>query len=140
MQKIIVMGNIGRDAEFRVVNGRGVINFTLAVTEKYKTQNGDKVENTTWYSVSKWFNGTTVPAITAFLKKGQKMLIMGKPETKMYKTTDNQTAIDNRINADEITFAGGALNQNYVQGGGSVSNITEKLNDGEITEADDLPF
>ena len=76
-----VIGLLGKDAVVNEVNGKKVINFSLAHTEKYKDQLGQDQSRTTWLHCNWWTEKTN---ISALLKKGQKVFVSGKPEAKVY--------------------------------------------------------
>lgn len=67
MQKVMIIGNLGRDAEVKEVNGNQFVSFTIADTNKRKTAAGEVVESTTWYDCT--MNKTNV---FPYLKKGSK--------------------------------------------------------------------
>jgi single-strand DNA-binding protein len=75
------IGHIGNDATVSLVNGKSVINFNIAYTEKFKDQSGTDQSKTTWVHCNWWTEKT---AIVPLLKKGQKVLVSGKIETKIY--------------------------------------------------------
>ncbi len=66
MIKLQIIGNLGKDATTNTVNGKNVINFSVAHTEKF-TSNGEKKEKTTWVECAYWTDKT---AISPYLKKG----------------------------------------------------------------------
>ena len=87
MVKIELIGNLGQDATVNSVNGKTVINFSVAHTEKYKKQDGEEVSNTTWVSCAYWTDRTNV---ASYLKKGTQIYVEGKPEAKIYMNAANQ--------------------------------------------------
>jgi single-strand DNA-binding protein len=93
-----VIGLLGKDAVVNEVNGKKVINFNLAHTEKYKDQLGQEQTRTTWLHCNWWTEKTN---ISALLKKGQKVFVSGKPEAKVYTNNDgeNQAQIHLRVNS-----------------------------------------
>lgn len=76
-----VIGLIGKDAVLNEVNGKKVINFNVAFTEKFKDQLGIEQSKTTWLHCNWWTEKT---GILSHLKKGQKVLVSGKPEVRIY--------------------------------------------------------
>lgn len=85
MQRLTIIGNLGKDAEVKDFNGNKCINFSVAVTENWKDKNGQKQSKTNWYECSKWGNQTT---IANYLKKGVKLLVEGTPEARAYVSQD----------------------------------------------------
>jgi single-strand DNA-binding protein len=85
MLKLQSICRLGQDAIVNTVNGRTVINFSAAYSEKYKNSEGIEVSNTTWLSCAYWVEKAT---ISAYLKKGLQIYLEGKPEARIY--TNNQ--------------------------------------------------
>jgi single-strand DNA-binding protein len=84
MLQLIAVGYIGRDAVVKEHNGKKVINFSVAHTEKFKKQDGIVVEKTTWVDCSVWDKENLAP----YLKQGTQVLIQGTPESYAYTTKD----------------------------------------------------
>ena len=75
-QKVIVVGNLGRDPELRYMpNGNGVCNFSLATNRSY-TKDGNKVNEVTWFRITAW--GSLAETVNQYLKKGSKVLVEGR--------------------------------------------------------------
>jgi len=90
MIRISVIGRLGQDATVNNVNGKNVINFSVAYSEKFKNQQGDNVDKTTWVSCAYW---TEKLNIANFLKKGTMVYVEGKPEAKSYTSKTNQQTV-----------------------------------------------
>ena len=84
MIKMTVIGNIGADAVQRETNGRKYTTFNVAVSTKFKNQDGSETERTTWISCAR--DGQS--PIDQWLKKGRQVYVEGTPSVSMY--TDNQ--------------------------------------------------
>ena len=84
MIKMTVIGNIGADAVQRETNGRKYTTFNVAVSTKYKNQDGTETERTTWISCAR--DGQS--PIDQWLKKGRQVYMEGTPSVSMF--TDNQ--------------------------------------------------
>lgn len=84
MIKMTVIGNIGADAVQRETNGRKYTTFNVAVSSKYKNQDGTETERTTWISCAR--DGQS--PIDQWLKKGRQVYMEGTPSVSMF--TDNQ--------------------------------------------------
>ena len=84
MIKMTVIGNIGADAVQRETNGRKYTTFNVAVSSKFKNQDGTETERTTWISCAR--DGQS--PIDQWLKKGRQVYIEGTPSVSLY--TDNQ--------------------------------------------------
>ena len=84
MIKMTVIGNIGADAVQRETNGRKYTTFNVAVSTKYKNQDGSETERTTWISCAR--DGQS--PIDQWLKRGRQVYMEGTPSVSMF--TDNQ--------------------------------------------------
>ena len=87
MQRLTIIGNLGKDAEVKDFNGKNVINFSVAVTENWKDKNGQKQSKAYWYECSRWTDNTS---IANYLLKGCKVLVEGVPEARAYVGQDGQ--------------------------------------------------
>ncbi len=88
MNKIQIIGNIGKDAIINQVNDKKSIHFNVAVNEYYKDKNGSKVEKTDWYSCTAWRNSDQSTEIAKYLKSGTKVYIEGRPKADYYANKD----------------------------------------------------
>jgi len=79
MIKLQIIGNLGTDCTTNEVNGKTVINFPVAHSERYKDSQGNLVEKTTWVKCAYWTDKT---AIAQYLKKGQMVYAEGIPEAR----------------------------------------------------------
>jgi single-strand DNA-binding protein len=107
MQKLIIAGNVGQDAVVRATqSGQSAISFTLACNEKWKDQQGQEQQKTTWYSCTIWKKPEQT-SIANYIKKGVRVVIEGKPSVSIF--TDQQgvskASLDVRVN--EINLMGG---------------------------------
>lgn len=89
MIELQLIGHLGKDAEVKEIGNTKVINFSVAVTERFKNQKGELVENTTWVDVAKW--GTNV-TVAQYLKKGTQVYISGKPSARGYISNGSNEA------------------------------------------------
>jgi single-strand DNA-binding protein len=128
MLKIQLIGRLGQDSIVNDVNGKKVVNFSVAHTEKYKNNQGGEVNKTTWVSCAYW---TDKLNIANYLKKGTSVYVEGKPEVKTY--TDKNTGnilpqLSMRVSSIQLLSS-----QN--------SNNEEKQNNVDLIEqTDDMPF
>lgn len=84
VNKVILVGNLGKDPEVRTMeNGRKVANFSLATSEAYKDKNGERVERTEWHNIVFW--GPIAEVIERYVKKGSKIYVEGKLRTRSYE-------------------------------------------------------
>jgi single-strand DNA-binding protein len=100
MNKIIVIGRVGRDPETRTFGqGTSVTNYSLAVTEKW-SRNGEKEEKTTWFNISQFGRGAEFAA--QYVRKGQKIAVDGRLEIREWIDKNGMTRKDPEIVADNV--------------------------------------
>jgi single-strand DNA-binding protein len=104
--KTIICGNLGRDPETRhLASGESVTNFSVAVTESWKTKDGEKKENTTWYRVNAF--GKLSDICSTWLKKGSQVLIEGKMGSRKWTDKDGIERESWELKADQMQMLGG---------------------------------
>ncbi|MFZ1801185.1 MAG: single-stranded DNA-binding protein [Chitinophagaceae bacterium] len=87
MIKLQVIGNLGKDCTVNNVNGKTVINFSVAHTEKFKDAQGNQKDKTVWVECAYWTDRT---AISPYLKKGTQVYAEGTPDLRTYTTADGK--------------------------------------------------
>ena len=108
MQQIQIIGNLGADCEVVEFNGSRFVTFRVAVSEKIKSNEGQR-EVTTWYSCS--YNRAE-SAIVPYLKAGQPVFVQGKPSYNLYDSAKYRCKmIDVRILVDSIQLCGSKREQ-----------------------------
>lgn len=107
MIKLLLTGHLGNDATVNNVNGKTVINLSVAHTEAYKDANGVKVNKTLWVSVAYWSEKTN---IVPYLKKGTLVYVEGTPEVDTYMK-ENKVLPQLRLRAMTIQLLGSNNNQ-----------------------------
>src|SRR5258706_2330898 len=103
MIKLQIVGNLGADCIQKEVNGKTVINFNVAHTEKFKDGQGNLKEKTIWVNCAYWTDRT---AIAPYLKKGQMVYAEGSPEAEGYMNKDNQVAATLRMRVQNVQLLG----------------------------------
>lgn len=104
MQEIQIIGRIGKDAEVKDFNNNQVINFSVAVSEKYTNkQTGEITNNTTWFECAKWGNNTSV---AQYIKKGGQIFVKGKINNRAWLDQNGTPQVTNGINVFEIELLG----------------------------------
>lgn len=139
MIKLQIVGNLGGDCIQKEVNGKTVINFNVAHTEKFKDAQGNLKEKTTWVNCAYWTDRT---AVAQYLKKGKQVYAEGSPEADGYLNKENQPAATLRMRVRDLQLLGGNTESGYTapaMAGVSSGNSAEVTSD--LSEpADDLPF
>jgi single-strand DNA-binding protein len=123
MIKLQIVGNLGADCIQKEVNGKNVINFNVAHTEKYKDSQGNPVEKTTWVNCAYWTDRT---ALAQYLTKGKMVYAEGAPEADGYTNKDGQVAATLRMRVLNIQLLGG--NNDNQQNGSQQGNYSNNAN------------
>lgn len=132
-QKLILVGNLGGDPDMKYMpNGTAVTNFSVATSERWTDNEGQKQEKTVWFRVAVW--GNQAEAVNKYLSKGSKVLVEGKVQpVNVYTKNDGTAGASLEVKADKVQF---------------LSSVGE--NDGShedsdsarpsVQESDDIPF
>lgn len=150
MIKLQVIGNLGKDALVNNVNGKNVINFTVAHTERFKDAQGNLKDKTTWVDCAYWTDRT---AVAPYLKKGTQVYVEGQPDVRTYTTQDGRQGATLSLRVLSVQLLGSKSSDGggSNDGGGSSYQsapapaysqpATSGPSAGELTEPlDDLPF
>jgi single-strand DNA-binding protein len=135
MIKLQIVGNLGGDCIQKEVNGKTVINFNVAHTEKYKDSQGNQVDKTTWVNCAYWTDRT---AIAQYLTKGQLVFAEGAPEADGYTNKEGQVAATLRMRVLNIQLLGGKANSDGTQQT-QVAAQPQSYNAGNVTNAGSTP-
>jgi single-strand DNA-binding protein len=112
-QKIIIVGNLGRDPEMRYTpNGKAVTDFSVATNRRWTNQDGSQAEETVWFRVSAW--GKLAETCNQYLSKGRQVLVEGRlapdKETggpRVWTRSDGRPSASFEVTADVVRFIGG---------------------------------
>ena len=103
MNKILVIGNVGTDPEMRYTpNGTAVTSFRLATNRVYTAGDGERKEETEWFTVSAW--GRLAEQCNNYVTKGMKIYAEGRLKTDTWTGNDGQARFRLDINADKVLF------------------------------------
>jgi single-strand DNA-binding protein len=103
MIKLMVIGNLGRDALSTLVNGKNVINFSVAHSEKYTDAAGAPQERTTWVECAYW---TEKLGIVPYLIKGKQVYVEGQPELRQYQKSDGTPGASLTLRVQSLQLVG----------------------------------
>jgi len=148
MIKLQIIGNLGKDCIVKEVNGKNVINFSVAHTEKFKDSQGNLKERTTWVECAYWTDRT---AIAQYLTKGKTVYAEGSPEADAYTNKEGQASATLRMRVQNIQLLGGnsegsgsssGYNQGNVSNAGSSATPVVRTQPAmqNTPVEDDLPF
>ena len=106
VNKVILVGNLGRDPEMRYLpSGEAVANLAIATTDKYKDKSGQTVETTEWHKVS--FFSKTAEVCGEYLKKGSQVYVEGSIKTRKYTDKEGVEKYSTEIRGDRMQMLGG---------------------------------
>jgi single-strand DNA-binding protein len=106
VNKAILIGNLGRDAEMRfTAGGTPVATVSLATTERFTDREGQRKEETEWHRVVIW--GKTAESIHEYLTKGKQIYVEGRIQTKEWTNKEGQKVKTTEIRADRVVLLGG---------------------------------
>jgi single-strand DNA-binding protein len=138
VNKVILVGNLGRDAEVKVTaSGQSVASFSIATTETW-TKDGEKKEKTEWHRIVLW--GRQAETLQPYLTKGKQIYVEGRLETRNWEK-DGQKHYTTEVKADRIVLLGGGRGGERADRGdrGDSGYADPLANAAPITD-DDIPF
>ncbi len=135
LNRIMLIGNLGRDAETRFTNNNvSVTNFSLATTHSYKGKDGEWVNETTWHNIT-GFNLSDF--FKENLKKGKKFYIEGRLTKRDYTDKDGVKRYSTDVYAEKII----PLESTETSSNNNTSDSSSEVSDPpEVENNDDLPF
>lgn len=102
VNKVILVGRLGKDPEVRFTNGgKAVANFSLATDESYKDNSGEKQKKTEWHNIVAWGNSVE-NFVQPYLHKGDLVYIEGKLQTRSWEDKEGQKRYTTEINTQDI--------------------------------------
>ncbi|MDA0685113.1 MAG: single-stranded DNA-binding protein [Bacteroidetes bacterium] len=106
VNKVILVGNLGKDPELRYTgSGTAVCNFSLATNESYKDSNGEMVEKTEWHNLVVWARLAEI--CNEYLKKGSQAYFEGSLQSRSYEDKDGNTKYITEIKVREMMMLSG---------------------------------
>lgn len=136
VNKVILVGNLGKDPEVRFTpSGRAVARFTLATSESWMDQESGRQERTDWHNIVVW--GKQAESCGQYLTKGRQVYVEGRITSRSYDDKDGNKRYITEIVARDVRFLGGG-------GGRAAQDTTVSAPPGEEAsppaEEDDIPF
>ena len=106
VNKVILVGNLGRDPEVRYMpNGDAVANYSIATTETWKDKNGMRQEKTEWHNIVMYRRLAEIAG--EYLKKGSSVYIEGRLQTRKWQDKQGNDRYTTEIIADQLQMLGG---------------------------------
>ena len=140
-QQITIVGNLGRDPEMRyTASGVPVTNFSVAVSKRWTSQDGQRQEKTTWFRVAAWRQQAELAS--QYLTKGQKVLVVGELEDpQLWTDRDGNQRASLEVTARDIRFLSSREESMAMGGGGQQAEPAAAAGGGETAASDEeIPF
>ena len=142
VNKVILVGNLGRDAELRYTpGGAAVATLNMATTEVWNDKQGQRQEKTEWHRIILW--GKQAESLQEYLTKGKQIYVEGRLQTRQWDDKDGNKRYTTEVKADRITLLGGGGGGR----GGGMERGASASHGGSIDEPpmepitdDDIPF
>jgi single-strand DNA-binding protein len=120
VNKVILVGNLGRDAELRYTpGGAAVATLNMATTEVWNDKGGQRQEKTEWHRVVLW--GKTAESLNEYLTKGKQIYVEGRLQTRQWDDKDGNKRYTTEIRGDRVVLLGGGGGGGGARGGGGAS-------------------
>ena len=100
-----LIGRLGKDPEVKTFNNSRKASFSIATTDVYKNQKGEKVEDTQWHNIVIW--GKLAEVAEKYLKKGEEICVEGKIVHRNYETDKGEKRYTTEINVNDLLMLGG---------------------------------
>jgi single-strand DNA-binding protein len=143
--KIILVGNLGRDPELRYTpQGTPVCSFTVATNEKRKDKAGEMQDVTTWFRVTFW--GRQAETASQYLTKGRPIYVEGKLRVEEWTDRDGKQRYTLEVHATDMQFIGGGRGDEAAGGTGAAAAAvnrapsTDRQQPEPDLSDDDIPF
>ena len=139
--KIILVGNLGRDPELRyTAQGTPVCSFSMATNERRKDRNGEMQDQTTWFRITLW--NRLAETASQYLQKGKQVYIEGRLRVEEYIDRDGKPRHSLEVFATDMQFIGtrGGDDAPYEQRAASASASASPAESQSDLSDDDIPF
>ena len=138
VNKVILVGNLGRDAELRYTpGGAPVATLNLATTEVWNDKGGQRQEKTEWHRVILW--GKQAETLNQYLQKGKQIYIEGRLQTRQWDDKDGNKRYTTEIRGDKIVLLGGGGGGGQRGGGMSRGGGEDSMGGGQSSHGSDAP-
>jgi single-strand DNA-binding protein len=136
--KIIIIGNLGRDPELRYTpQGTPVCSFTVATNERRKDRAGEMQDSTTWFRVTLW--GRQAETASQYLTKGRPIYVEGRLRVEEWTDRDGRQRYTLEVHATDMQFIGGGRGDEAAVGGAPSRGTATEPGEPELS-VDDIPF
>lgn len=138
VNKVILVGNLGRDAELRYTpGGAAVATLSLATTEVWNDKGGQRQEKTEWHRVVLW--GKQAETLNEYLMKGKQIYVEGRLQTREWNDKDGNKRYTTEIRGDRVVLLGGGGGRREAAGRVPQESAEPQEPAVPVTD-DDIPF
>lgn len=141
VNKVILVGNLGRDAELRYTpGGAAVSKFSVATTEVWNDKSGQRQERTEWHNIDLW--GKQAESLSEYLVKGKQVYVEGRLQTDEYTDKEGNKRKTTRVRCDRVVLlgGGGSRGASVDRGADHGSHAPAPAESSEALTDDDIPF
>jgi single-strand DNA-binding protein len=139
VNKVILFGNLGRDAELRFTpGGAAVSTINMATTEVWNDKSGQRQEKTEWHRVVLW--GKSAESLSEYLVKGKQIYVEGRLQTRQWDDKDGNKRYTTEIRADRIVLLGGGGGRSAAADRGGEGMVGVPAEASTPLTDDDIPF
>jgi single-strand DNA-binding protein len=142
VNKVILVGNLGRDAELRYTpGGAAVSKFSVATTEVWNDKSGQRQERTEWHNIDLW--GKQAESLSEYLVKGKQVYVEGRLQTDEYTDKEGNKRKTTRVRCDRVVLLGGGGGRGASIDRGTehaVAHAPAAAESSEPLTDDDIPF
>ena len=141
VNKVILVGNLGRDAELRYTpSGAAVAKFSLATTEVWNDKAGQRQERTEWHNIDLW--GKQAESLSEYLVKGKQVYVEGRLQTDEYTDKEGNKRKSTKVRCDRVVLlsSGGGRGASAPRAADEVGARGPTEPTAEPITDDDIPF
>ena len=153
VNKVILVGNVGKDPETRYLEGgTAVCSFSLATSETYRNRDGERVTNTEWHNIVLWRGLAEIAE--KYVRKGSQLYIEGRIRTRSWDDRDGNKRYTTEVVGDNMQMLGRRSDETGIQEDQGAASTTQTPSQPNETsagndfkdvspgpdESDDLPF
>ena len=139
VNRVILVGNLGRDAELRRTGaGTAVANFSLATTEVFKDREGQRKEETEWHRVA--LMGKQAESVADYLVKGKQVYVEGRLRTREWQDKEGNKRTTTEIIANRLVLLGGGPRRENVDRDEASHDVAAAEPAATMPGDDEVPF
>ena len=135
INKVILIGNVGKDPEIKKFGDTTAAKFPLATTERYKNKDGETVDTTEWHRVVVF--GNLAGIVERYVKKGKMLYIEGKIRTSSWEDTSGEKRYSTEIIADKLQMLGKKDDEQPREKTQTRPTVSKPTQDSPFDESDD---